>query len=84
MNESTVRLCSRTHLFKINIDITLNNSDLYDIKAYQIKEYGLWLALIYNEKDFYAESLDTVLQTIMEKAKQTKPEDYRPMEEFIK
>jgi len=83
MSESTVRLCSRRRFAKINIDITLNNSDLYDIKAYQLKEQGLWLALIYDEQGFYAEQLDAVLQTIMEKAKQTKPEDYRPVEEFI-
>ena len=82
MDESTVRLCSRKK-HKVNIDITLNALDLYDFKAYMLRNHGLEIAVILDEKDFYCEQLDIVLKKIMKKADEAKPEDFQPIEQFL-
>lgn len=83
MKEDTVRLCSRLKGRKINIDITLSSLDLYDFKAYLLRNYGLELALIFNEQGYYCDQLDTVLKSIMKKADEAKPSDFKPIEAFI-
>ena len=82
MDESTVRLCSRRK-HKINIDISLSSLDLYDFKAYLLRRHGLEIAVIYDEKNFGCEQLDTVLKTIMQKADEVKPSDFKTLEEIL-
>jgi len=82
MRGDTVRLCSRRK-HKINIDITLSSLDLYDFKAYLLRNHGLELALIYDDQGFYCDQLDTIMKAIMKKAEKAKPSDFKPMEAFI-
>ena len=82
MDESTVRLCSRKK-HKVNIDISLSSLDLYDVKAYMLRNHGLLIAVLYDEQGFYVEQLDTMLKIVMQKADEVKPSDFKPVEEFL-
>ena len=63
VNENTLWLCHRNGQKKINIDISFNKAtDLYDIKAYQIK--GVDVDLIFNKTGFYWDNLTEVIAEI--------------------
>ena len=61
-----VRLCSRLGQQVINIDISYNEgTDLYDIKAYRLRNYGLDIRTVYDEEGIYAENLNCALVMIV-------------------
>lgn len=65
-DKNTIRICSRGRR-KINIDITYNaGTDLYDVKAYLLRNYGLDLTTIYDQEDLFWDQLNTVLKMILE------------------
>ena len=72
MTKNRIRLCSRGRR-KINIDITYNSgTDLYDVKAYLLLNYGLDLTTIYDQTDLFWDQLNTVLKTILEQTQTLK------------
>ena len=68
MSENTIRLCSRGREI-VNIDITYNRgSDLYDIKAYRLRNHGLEVKTIYDEQGFFWDQLNEAIKTILEES----------------
>ena len=67
MNETTLRLHSKASK-TINIDIRYNRgSDLYDITAYKLENFGLDVSTIFNEKGIFCDQLDETLRSILKK-----------------
>ena len=67
MDENRVRLCSRGGEV-VNIDIAYNEgSDLYDIKAYRIRNHGLDVKTIYDKTGFYWDQLNEAIKTILKR-----------------
>jgi len=82
MSEDTVRLCMRRR-HKINVDVTLSSLDLYDFKAYLLRNHGLEIAVIYNERGFNCEQIDEVLKTILRTAEKVwETANYQTLEEI--
>lgn len=66
MDKDRIRLCCRGKE-KVNIDISYNRgSDLYDIKAYRLRNYGLDVKTIYDQDGFFWDQLNEVIKTILE------------------
>ena len=68
MNENTIRLHSRGREI-VNIDITYNHgSDLYDIKAYRLRNHGLDVKPIYGEQGFFWDQLNQAIKAILKRS----------------
>jgi len=68
MSENTIRLHSRGEEI-VNIDITYNcGSDLYDVKAYRLRNHGLDVKLIYDRNGFFWDQLNQAIDSIIERS----------------
>lgn len=69
MSENRIRLHHRAKEI-VNIDITYNRgSDLYDVKAYCVRNHGLDVQTIFDEEGFFWDQLNTVIKSILKTPK---------------